>query len=297
MNPVLLVLLLLPALAAGRPAPVGADVAASLETGPLVQLEVAVQDHGGRPVAGLAQDLFTVLDSGAEQEISRFQEVPAARVILLLDTSASMERVFWSARGAAWDLLRGLDPDAEVAVASCAHKPSLVSRFSRERADAGAALASLRLLHEEGSTLLACIGESAGLLVRRGHGARGAVVLVTDGRETSLSGAALQSAVDRLRRRLERAGVELHVLGYGRESWLAALARAGGGSWRAPWRGKDALGDLARLLGHHYRLGFRPGVATPGWRPVQVRVQKTGLQVHAPGGYHLNHGSAPGSPD
>ncbi len=292
MNPVLLVPLLLPALAAGRPAPVGADAAGSL-----VQLEVAVQDRGGRPVAGLAPDRFTVLDSGAEQEISRFQEVPASRVILLSDTSASMERVFWSARRAAWDLLRGLDPAAEVAVAACAHKPSLVSRFSRDRADASAALASLRLLQEEGSTLLACVGESAGLLVGSGHGARGAVVLVTDGRETSLSGAALESAVDRLRRRLEQAGVELHVLGYGRESWLAALARAGGGSWRAPWRAEDAVGDLARLLGHHYRLGFHPGIARPGWRPVQVRVRETGLEVHAPGGYRLSHGSTPGSPD
>ncbi len=292
MNPGLLVPLLLSAIAAGHPAPVGADAPVSL-----VQLEVAVQDPGGRAVAGLAPDRFTVVDSGAEQEISRFQEVPAARVILLLDTSASMERVFWSARRAAWDLLRGLDPTAEVAVVACAHKPFLVSRFSRDRADAGTALASLRLLREEGSTLLACVGESAGLLVGDGHGARGAVVLVTDGQETSLSGAALESAVDRLRRRLELAEVELHVLGYGRESWLAALARAGAGSWRAPWRGEDALGDLARLLGHHYRLGFHPGVATPGWRPVQVKVRETGLSVHAPGCYRLDHGATPGSPD
>ncbi len=292
MNPGLLVALLLPALAAGRAAPVGADAAVSL-----VELEVAVQDHGGRPVAGLAPDRFLVVDSGVEQEISSFQEVPAARVILLLDTSASMERVFWSARRAASDLLRGLDPTAEVAVVTCAHKPFLVSRFGRDRADASAALTSLRLLREEGSTLLACVGESAGLLVGGGHGARGAVVLVTDGQETSLSGAALQSAVDRLRRRLEGSGVELHVLDYGRESWLAALARAGAGSWRAPWRGEDAVGDLARLLGHHYRLGFHPAVAIPGWRPVQVRVRETGLEVHAPGGYHLSHGATPESPD
>jgi len=283
MTAVLLIPLLLPVLVAARSAPVRADVTA------MVQLEVAVHGPGGRVVPGLARQQFALLDSGAEQTITGFQEVPASRMILLMDTSASMERVFWSARRVAWDLLRVLDPAVEVAVAGCAHKPSLASRFSRDRAVANDALASLRLLHEEGSTLLACVGESAGLLAGRGPGGRRAVVLVTDGRESSLAGIALQGAVDRLRRRLEQAGVELHVLDYGEESWLSGLALAGGGSWRTPWHGQNAVGDLARLLGHHYRLGFHPQSAIPGRRPVQVRIRQPGLVANAPATYRLSH--------
>jgi hypothetical protein len=180
-------------------------------------------------------------------------------------------------------------------VATCAHKATLVSRFSRERTDAAAGLAALRLSKDEGSALLDCIGESVGLL--DGQAPRRAVVLITDGRVTSLSGSALESAVERLGRRLEQFGVEFHVLGQGRESWLEALARTGNGSWRAPWHGKGAVSGLARQLGPHYRVAFQADSPSPGRQPVQVRVSGTGLTAHASAGYRWSADAVPAASD
>jgi VWFA-related protein len=65
-----------------------------------VQLNVTVTGHSGKPVSGLIQSNFTVLDNGSPQPILRFHAVqapssdPPVRIILLIDTvNASLPTV------------------------------------------------------------------------------------------------------------------------------------------------------------------------------------------------------------
>lgn len=91
-------------LLSGRPAAVGHDAAQPTfkAESNLVVLHVSVRDRGGRYVAGLDRDAFTVIDDGKPQTIEMFSgdEVPAS-VGLLIDNSNSMranrERVIASA--------------------------------------------------------------------------------------------------------------------------------------------------------------------------------------------------------
>src|SRR5260370_22749734 len=73
-----------------------------------VELYASVLDRGLRPVAGLAQKDFTVIEDGRRQEIARFERVNDLPIhaAVLLDTSASMEKALATARDAALQFLQ-----------------------------------------------------------------------------------------------------------------------------------------------------------------------------------------------
>jgi Ca-activated chloride channel family protein len=60
----------------------------------LVNLNVVVKDRGGRSVSGLKKEDFEVYEDGVRQEISHFSaDEKPLRLVLLFDTSVSMEEV------------------------------------------------------------------------------------------------------------------------------------------------------------------------------------------------------------
>ena len=82
-------LLTIPLLSQVTPAP---QPSSASETPTTLQLDVTVTDHSNKPVAGLPQSSFTVLDNGAAQQILSFQAVKSpskeqpVQVYFLIDT-------------------------------------------------------------------------------------------------------------------------------------------------------------------------------------------------------------------
>jgi hypothetical protein len=56
----------------------------------------------------------------------------------------------------------------------------------------------------------------------------------------------------------------------------------------------EALQDLFTELRHQYLITFEPGVR-PGWHPLEIRMRKKNLVVHARSGYMSGPSQEPGS--
>jgi hypothetical protein len=68
---------------------------------------------------------------------------------------------------------------------------------------------------------------------------------------------------------------------------LTELARWTGGDMRIcsmPEHTAVAVNDLFEELRYQYLITFEPGL-TPGWHPLELRIRKKNLVVHARGGY------------
>jgi hypothetical protein len=76
---------------------------------------------------------------------------------------------------------------------------------------------------------------------------------------------------------------------------LADLARWTGGDMRIasiPAHTVAALQDLFTELRHQYLITFEPGTR-PGWHPLEVRMRKKNLIVHARSGYTSGPSQSP----
>ncbi len=257
----------------------------------LVEIEAVVRNSEGEAVTGLEAERFRVREASKSQKIERFEEVASARVVLLLDVSGSMEGHFWSARRAAWDLLRALGRDTEVVVLACGETPIALTDRVMGRAQVARKLAALPLQRDADTALLQCM-EEASKILQSSSGRRQAIVVVSDGQETVLSGTFREAALAQLRDRLVIQAVRLDVLGYGRPGWLAGLARSTGGSWQRPVNGSRIVGELARRLAHHYEIGYYPASPHAGWQSVHIEVEGTGFEVDASEGYRLRRPSS-----
>jgi Ca-activated chloride channel family protein len=261
----------------------------------LVEVYALALDRQGRPVRGLEQSAFRVLEQGQPQAIVRFEEAASAplRAALLVDRSSSMEpnmaKVAAAAQTFATAALRSKED--RVAVLSFADQTTVDQPFTANAAEVERALAGLRPL---GRTALndALIeglnycGELEGLT---------ALVLFTDGQdETS------RFTMDQVLESARQSGVMVYVVGLedafpdrATRRRMEELARETGG---------DALflTDLESLpqiyagildqLRSRYLLAYQPATeTTPGrgaFREITVEVEGQGLEVRARKGYY-----------
>ncbi len=147
----------------------------------IVVVNVTVTDTKGKQVSGLKRSQFKLLIDGKEHEISSFaaESTPFA-VVILLDTSGSMEQRVSLARSAAIQFLDGLRIDDFVSVYNFDSKISQVQDFSSSR-DLQPRVYDLKA---EGITLLNdAIYEAAAALAKRPE-KRKAIVILSDGGDT-----------------------------------------------------------------------------------------------------------------
>ena len=261
----------------------------------LVEVYALALDRQGRPVRGLEQSAFRVLEQGQPQTIVRFEEAATAplRAALLIDRSSSMEpnmaKVAAAAQTFATAALQGKDD--RVAVLSFADKTTVDQPFTASAAQVERALAGLRPL---GRTALydALIeglnysGELEGLT---------ALVLFTDGQdETS------RFTTDQVLESARQSGVMVYVVGLedafpdrATRRRMEDFARETGGA-------ALFLTDLESLpqiyagildeLRSRYLLAYQPAAeTTPGrgeFREITVEVEGQGLEVRARKGYY-----------
>jgi Ca-activated chloride channel family protein len=295
-------LLLLGAAPPGSPAPPRFAGGTSL-----VVLTVSAVDDHGHPVDRLRASDFQVLEDGRPQAITYFahgQDAPA-HVVLLVDRSGSMADKDKSAglHVAASQVLAGLAPADEVALAGFDQDFELVVPFTRDHARVLAAVDGLSA-SSFGATALHDSLTRAAELAATAEGRR-AVIVLTDGVDNAsvtTPGAALARAqalevplyavsvispIDDPSSSLYAPGGDRRALEEGR----AVLDRYATFSGGAAFTVSDLLAlekAAGRVLGEikqQYRLGYDPPAGPPGFRKVDVRTRKKGVRIRARNGY------------
>jgi Ca-activated chloride channel family protein len=284
----------------------------------LVTVPVSVVDRQGRFIPDLRKDDFSIYEDGVEQEVAFFETADKPfTVALVLDVSDSARRKLAEIQGAAVAFLEHLRPADRVIVIAFNRDVSVMTEATADRARAAAAIRRTRT--GGGTSLYEAVSEATGRRLR-GVGGRKAVVLFTDGVDTSSKRASFEGTL--------RAAEELDALVYTIEYrtdddvaggltgvrnptggqmvtakgepleaaykrgdlYLRLLAGGTGGrSFRAgsPALLAEAFGRIAEELRRQYSLGYYPKnrSAEGKRRRLKVRVRLPDAAVRARGGY------------
>jgi Ca-activated chloride channel family protein len=153
----------------------------------LIDIAVTITDTQRRYITGLHEADFQVLEDGKPQDLTLFnqQRLPLSLVILL-DTSQSMQRKLLEAQAAAVSFVQTLTPADEAQVIQFNERALIVQDFTSDRA---ALESSIRATRASGATALysALYVALKDVQARRREGdlRRRAVVVLSDGDDTS----------------------------------------------------------------------------------------------------------------
>ena len=260
----------------------------------VVLLNATITDAAGKPISGLKQAQFKVLEDGVEQEISIFetQETPFAAVILL-DTSGSMETRVSLARSAAINFLAGLRADDAAAIYNFDSKVSLIQDFSNSR-DVAEKVFDLKAYGM--TTLNDAIYKAAEELKNRPE-KRKAIIVLSDGADNKSarsSDKALKaaSAVNATIYTVDMSAIDTG----GKErmqnqSVLKNFAEKSGGLF-VPTAGgnamRQAFANIVKELGVQYTIGYQSSNTKKDgkWRALELKVAKPNLNIRARKGYN-----------
>jgi Ca-activated chloride channel family protein len=232
----------------------------------LVNLNVVVLDRQGRPVSGLTKEDFEVYEDGKLQEVTHFaaDERPL-RLVLLFDTSLSMEAVLPQVKREAGALVGRLRSKDEVSVVSFASEVRALSGWVQPEQ---ARMIVARLAPEahpqpvpatigragyrvgDGNTNLYEALQYVFVNFKAGSGDRIAVIVFSDGVDTAAG-----RSINHIRRRADEVGQE--VRRSAQESWALL--------YPVRYRTEQVIGDSpepAWRPARAIRLGSRP--ADPG---------------------------------
>jgi VWFA-related protein len=258
-----------------------------------VELYTTVLDKAGRPVLDLTQKEFSAFEDGAAQEIVRFELVSELPIHagIVLDVSASMEPSIDGAKQAALRFFEtAVSAKDRAALITFNDHPQLAAKFSNDVTDLAAGLAGIKA--ERGTALY----DSLIFTLYYFNGIRGqrVVLLLSDGIDEA-SKFSYENALEYAR----RSGVSIYSIG---------LKLGGKGAGNA----KKALTEIAEETGgrsffiesveeldaiyetiqtevrSRYLIGYQSSntTGTKGFRQVELRVARPGLEVKTSRGYY-----------
>ena len=277
----------------------------------LIAMTVVVRKANGAPVTSLTRDDFELVDSGKTRPFSDFRADNAPiNIGLLIDLSGSMDVAVKlpAAREVAGQIVRRLTADADQ-IGLFTFDSSLQVTEAMGPAP-GRVMERLERLKPYGSTSLYDAIADTGREVAKHGGSHRAVVVLTDGADTTsrLSPAQVSSIASAMdvpvyvivivspldssgsTRQDDRDG-ESRLVGR-----LADLARWTGGDIFAatnPASTSVAARQIVTELRHQYLIAFEPS-QVPGWHPIDLRARDKGLVVRARSGYVIQ--SSPDRP-
>jgi Ca-activated chloride channel homolog len=269
----------------------------------LVSVTAVVRDRHGCVVKSLTRDDFEVLEGGRKVPILELQadnDSPAS-VALLVDGSGSMGGApLDESRRISETVLNGLDTDRDAAALFSFNRRLItISDFTK---DLTAVRRDLNLLDTFGSTsLYDAIAGAAGVVAARASSRR-AVIVFTDGFDTSSAYlpdevAAIASSIDVpvyiFAIGESAAAAQKRAAATGVKNTLAALARATGGAFVAAGNEVEiavAVGRVLDELRHQYVFAFN-GSETNGVRPVEIRTRRPKLKVTSRKWYRSGSGN------
>lgn len=245
----------------------------------LVELFATVTDSGGSLIRGLTEQDFQVLEDGRPQAISRFELVENLPLTLgfAIDTSVSMSSSLVEAQRAADGFLRKLSPRDRAFGVGFSSRPYLLMPPTDDLEVVSEALEGLRAA---GRTAL-YDGLITGLYYFRGYRGQRALILLTDGEDTS-SNTPWAQALEYARRSgvaVFPIGLNVSALNLDVRNQLQSLAEATGArAFFVEHAGElaNVYGEIERELRSRYYVAYqsdRPADAY-GYRPVEVKVRR-----------------------
>ena len=226
-----------------------------------VRVPVSVLDKAGHPVMGLQGEDFQVLEDGKRQEVTFFSgERRPLRIALALDISASMESKAREVEDALRYFIDLLEPADEIMVITFNSQVDVVQDFTSDRARLASVLS---MIQPAGATALYDAAAEAIQRVAPGAAESKAVVLVTDGVDTS-------SAVSfsNLREMARRSEVPVFSIALGGDSPLLDIFRPvgiGTGGGGRGWPGGGGRRRPGGRGGWPGGGGGWPGGGGGGW--------------------------------
>jgi Ca-activated chloride channel family protein len=272
----------------------------------LVTLSATAVDSDGRPVRDLKPAELRIFEDGRPQRLEHFSSSrdSRARILLLMDASGSMhgDLKTTSTRMAVVQILAALQAEDEAALAAFDNKYWGVVRFTTDR---GRILKAVDEIEPYGTTALHdALEHAARDLASHGEGRR-AVVVITDGVDTSS-----QRTPDEVIATSRALDVPIYTLAVlsplddpassrfaGKERPAAATAGSevlgryaglsGGASFAVSdfTALKNAADRIASELKFQYRLGYDPPPGPARFRRVEVRATRKGVVVRTRSGY------------
>ncbi len=255
----------------------------------VVPVVTTVIDAQGRFVPGLEQHEVTILDNGAPQEITFFQnDVQPVTAVVMLDYSASMTANLSRLQAAAEQFLLRLLPEDRGQVGSFSDKIQFSGTFTNDRDDLILALKDLQFGNP--TRLYDAINESMAML--RGVDGRKVVLVFTDGDDTA-SRVGMGDVLDRAK------DEEVMIYAIGLESeyfngqrrvrtrpdrGLRRLADETGGGYFELKKTDDLAPTFTRVaqeLHSQYTLGFTPAVLDGREHKLAVRMRELGMTARA----------------
>src|SRR5262245_16615556 len=111
----------------------------------LVTVPVVASDRGGRYIADLRKEEFSIQEDGATQEIAFFGTINAPfHVVLMLDTSASTQTQLRPIQNAAYTFVQQLKPNDKVKIMSFDDEIRDLNDFTSNRETLKTAINSVR---------------------------------------------------------------------------------------------------------------------------------------------------------
>lgn len=276
----------------------------------VVTLLATVRDRDGRVIGNLTKENFRLEEDGRKKPIqyfSRESDVPLT-MVLLVDTSRSMQRVFETERVASNQFLKQvLREDRDVAaVVHFDVKVGVLQDFTASREQLAEALTKLRIPARPATLLYDGIRDASEHMMRKRTG-RKAFILLSDGAdfrsETSLTNAIeyAQRAdamiysilfAHRPNRALGKGGhgIVAKVMERGRKVMQRLAAETGGGFFEVTAQQPidKIYAQIEDELRHQYSIGYTPSakVADAAYRKIKLTTDRKGLVVRTRDGYY-----------
>jgi VWFA-related protein len=285
------------ALLAGSPAGQAGQAGLVFQSGvEMINLNVCVMDGRNRYITDLAEADFTILEDGVRQQVSHFARRRLdLSLVVMIDTSASMQQKLPVVREAALRLVKALGPDDTAEIIQFNERTSVLQGFTSDRAALEQAIGDTQASGATALyTALYVALKDLGKERKTGELRRYAIALLSDGHDTA-SHVTDDQVLDLARKNevviysiRPRAGeLTTNAKGLGEADYfLSVLGRDTGGQAFFP----DNLAQLngvydriAEELRSEYSLGYvssnasrdgrwrRIGILTPGKGELQVR--------------------------
>jgi len=268
----------------------------------MVLVDTTVTDSArGRPVRGLKQENFQVIEDKIAQKITTFssEDVPVS-VGIIFDISGSMKDKIANATRAAQTFFKSGTADDEYFEIQFSDRPVIASDFT---SDIGKLQNRLLNVNTKGSTALYDAVYLGLNKLKESNNPKKALLLITDG-EDNRSRYSFSNVRDYIREQdvqLYAIGILDPTTGAGRDA-LVQLTEMTGGRAFFPFSSaemSDICKKIAAELKNQYVIGYRStnSAHDGGWRKIQVKVVSSkenkdvgGLDVRAKKGYYAPTG-------